>query len=100
MIRRPPRSTLFPYTTLFRPERRERPDRPGQEVRPEVFRPDRVRTEPPAAAVAPQRPRVEPRRPPENRPQAAPSTPSRGQPPPASPPPPPPPPRAARAGPD
>src|SRR6266481_8602343 len=22
MIRRPPRSTLFPYTTLFRPERR------------------------------------------------------------------------------
>src|SRR5260370_21399320 len=24
MIRRPPRSTLFPYTTLFRPGRRER----------------------------------------------------------------------------
>src|SRR3712207_9223540 len=24
MIRRPPRSTLFPYTTLFRSERRER----------------------------------------------------------------------------
>src|SRR5215212_10721642 len=24
MIRRPPRSTLFPYTTLFRPPRRER----------------------------------------------------------------------------
>src|SRR3712207_7219630 len=28
MIRRPPRSTLFPYTTLFRsPARREEPDR-------------------------------------------------------------------------
>src|SRR5687768_17692479 len=25
MIRRPPRSTLFPYTTLFRSEKRERP---------------------------------------------------------------------------
>src|SRR3712207_8797225 len=25
MIRRPPRSTLFPYTTLFRSERRTRP---------------------------------------------------------------------------
>src|SRR2546422_6092450 len=27
MIRRPPRSTLFPYTTLFRSRRRARPDR-------------------------------------------------------------------------
>src|SRR5256885_8596498 len=27
MIRRPPRSTLFPYTTLFRSLFRERPDR-------------------------------------------------------------------------
>src|SRR3712207_6916347 len=26
MIRRPPRSTLFPYTTLFRSERRQRPE--------------------------------------------------------------------------
>src|SRR5687768_18014271 len=26
MIRRPPRSTLFPYTTLFRSTARERPD--------------------------------------------------------------------------
>src|SRR3712207_8074959 len=26
MIRRPPRSTLFPYTTLFRSHRRLRPD--------------------------------------------------------------------------
>src|SRR3989442_9396240 len=28
MIRRPPRSTLFPYTTLFRSLLIERPDRP------------------------------------------------------------------------
>src|SRR3712207_8173995 len=31
MIRRPPRSTLFPYTTLFRSARRVFPDRPGRE---------------------------------------------------------------------
>src|SRR3989442_10088283 len=31
MIRRPPRSTLFPYTTLFR-SRRLRPARPGPVV--------------------------------------------------------------------
>src|SRR5690242_21028353 len=32
MIRRPPRSTLFPYTTLFRSEsgRRQRPQQPRQ----------------------------------------------------------------------
>src|SRR2546430_12708849 len=29
MIRRPPRSTLFPYTTLFRSERRETPSLQG-----------------------------------------------------------------------
>src|SRR3712207_7385506 len=29
MIRRPPRSTLFPYTTLFRSEREWRSTRPG-----------------------------------------------------------------------
>src|SRR5688572_30869310 len=29
MIRRPPRSTLFPYTTLFRSRERDRRDRPG-----------------------------------------------------------------------
>src|SRR2546425_3820327 len=29
MIRRPPRSTLFPYTTLFRSDRRRRGGRPG-----------------------------------------------------------------------
>src|SRR2546422_1229118 len=28
MIRRPPRSTLFPYTTLFRSRRREAPHEP------------------------------------------------------------------------
>src|SRR3712207_9020962 len=39
MIRRPPRSTLFPYTTLFRSEeesrerREERAEVPGQQVR-------------------------------------------------------------------
>src|SRR5438445_10069842 len=46
MIRRPPRSTLFPYTTLFRsqsgipgiPERRVRPEAPAQEERPNVAR--------------------------------------------------------------
>src|SRR5436309_12400886 len=27
MIRRPPRSTLFPYTTLFRSSRQDHPDR-------------------------------------------------------------------------
>src|SRR2546426_3974384 len=30
MIRRPPRSTLFPYTTLFRSEREEEPQHPGR----------------------------------------------------------------------
>src|SRR6266705_5290868 len=29
MIRRPPRSTLFPYTTLFRSSTRSRPAHPG-----------------------------------------------------------------------
>src|SRR3712207_6903779 len=29
MIRRPPRSTLFPYTTLFRSQHRRGPPRPG-----------------------------------------------------------------------
>src|SRR3712207_8692585 len=37
MIRRPPRSTLFPYTTLFRSdgaERREEGDGPGERPEP------------------------------------------------------------------
>src|SRR2546427_4591723 len=33
MIRRPPRSTLFPYTTLFRSRRREPPRQPSEYVR-------------------------------------------------------------------
>src|SRR2546422_10692880 len=38
MIRRPPRSTLFPYTTLFRSAR---PEEPRQELQgPLVVRPD------------------------------------------------------------
>src|SRR3712207_8589156 len=40
MIRRPPRSTLFPYTTLFRSLRVRRPLLRGQHVRPRG-RPDR-----------------------------------------------------------
>src|SRR3712207_7442196 len=44
MIRRPPRSTLFPYTTLFRsaaalpPESRRDVDRPAEVVEPPVRR--------------------------------------------------------------
>src|SRR5215208_7397848 len=38
MIRRPPRSTLFPYTTLFRSPRRRRPPN-GLERRPAAVRP-------------------------------------------------------------
>src|SRR3712207_8857486 len=33
MIRRPPRSTLFPYTTLFRSSPRGRRGRPGRSAR-------------------------------------------------------------------
>src|SRR3712207_7142434 len=36
MIRRPPRSTLFPYTTLFRSDR---PDRPAPLLRPAAVAP-------------------------------------------------------------
>src|SRR5438034_8051591 len=44
MIRRPPRSTLFPYTTLFRSPRRARPRRGGR--RPaSLGRDDLVRSE-------------------------------------------------------
>src|SRR3712207_7684384 len=49
MIRRPPRSTLFPYTTLFRSDgavgRPARPGLPGRAVRPDRLPrpPDRVR---------------------------------------------------------
>src|SRR3712207_7158494 len=36
MIRRPPRSTLFPYTTLFRSDRRERLVLAGAELQLEL----------------------------------------------------------------
>src|SRR5258705_6864045 len=37
MIRRPPRSTLFPYTTLFRSRENRRPDAPAPPFRkPEI----------------------------------------------------------------
>src|SRR5437764_4647908 len=40
MIRRPPRSTLFPYTTLFRPRRGRRPTRSRpRRARPHSARP-------------------------------------------------------------
>src|SRR3712207_7325061 len=42
MIRRPPRSTLFPYTTLFRSRRRAAPGDPGRDPAPRqcLHRPD------------------------------------------------------------
>src|SRR5947209_10241251 len=39
MIRRPPRSTLFPYTTLFRSSWRPPRRRPGEAVAPASRRP-------------------------------------------------------------
>src|SRR3712207_7049490 len=42
MIRRPPRSTLFPYTTLFRSDRLEphaEPLHPGRHAAPQVVQP-------------------------------------------------------------
>src|SRR6266536_5237181 len=46
MIRRQPRSTLFPYTTLFRPRRGHRPGRADGSVhgRPRTARQDRKST--------------------------------------------------------
>src|SRR3712207_6886797 len=43
MIRRPPRSTLFPYTTLFRSLS---PRQPGRHVRPAPHAPRRARKPP------------------------------------------------------
>src|SRR3712207_7468338 len=40
MIRRPPRSTLFPYTTLFRSREREGELRPGEHAALQHGRPD------------------------------------------------------------
>src|SRR5215210_7706645 len=64
MIRRPPRSTLFPYTTLFRPTRRggAAVQRPGQG--PAGLRPRRPAGATPAGAVPrPARPGPPPGRP-------------------------------------
>src|SRR6267378_2258233 len=44
MIRRPPRSTLFPYTTLFRSGRGGRPHRVCGAALPPARRPDRKST--------------------------------------------------------
>src|SRR5256885_8626571 len=65
MIRRPPRSTLFPYTTLFRSGQveRQKPQREGQGERQERKRPQlqgrrgrhdggRLHDDPEAAAVS------------------------------------------------
>src|SRR3712207_7636812 len=71
MIRRPPRSTLFPYTTLFRSRRRPRPRRPAPGRRraapwrrsssPRL--PARTRPAPPRPAGRPRRRRRSPRPP-------------------------------------
>src|SRR3712207_7365850 len=56
MIRRPPRSTLFPYTTLFRSAERPRRADPGRERldlgggQPEQWTADRLLQRQPAAA--------------------------------------------------
>src|SRR3712207_7261041 len=58
MIRRPPRSTLFPYTTLFRSaarpaaQARPRPARHGPGLRPAVEREEGAPVPPRAAAHA------------------------------------------------
>src|SRR2546422_4695867 len=43
MIRRPPRSTLFPYTTLFRSVEAARALAPGEELEHRLHGPDRHR---------------------------------------------------------
>src|SRR3712207_7761552 len=57
MIRRPPRSTLFPYTTLFRSRRSAVPQRPGS-ARTECRR--RARPPPPESGRAGERSRGRP----------------------------------------
>src|SRR5256885_12964272 len=44
MIRRPPRSTLFPYTTLFRSSRHSPPDRNRRRESPASREPPRFRS--------------------------------------------------------
>src|SRR5258708_31369620 len=43
MIRRPPRSTLFPYTTLFRSKKPLSATRPSCAISPTIFSPPRHR---------------------------------------------------------
>src|SRR3712207_8330228 len=65
MIRRPPRSTLFPYTTLFRSD--QPLDHVPLPVQPPIHEPGRLlglelgdhRTDPAAAEVIPRGPRSE-----------------------------------------
>src|SRR3989304_301798 len=45
MIRRPPRSTLFPYTTLFRSDLPHRSPRRGEDEHRAALRPQRLRSE-------------------------------------------------------
>src|SRR5436305_7379839 len=58
MLRRPPRSTLFPYTTLFRSRPRARP-RPCRPRRPPDRRRCHSRLGTPDLAPPPRRPRSE-----------------------------------------
>src|SRR3712207_8367302 len=59
MIRRPPRSTLFPYTTLFRSPRRPRQ---GAVLGELPARPERRADDPAGYRRRPQRPGLGPRR--------------------------------------
>src|SRR3712207_7793450 len=58
MIRRPPRSTLFPYTTLFRSAPRRRPAGPALRRRPGPRR-RKIRRGPPRPGARARRPRAE-----------------------------------------
>src|SRR3712207_8020587 len=66
MIRRPPRSTLFPYTTLFRSRDRQRHQGPALHVqrhrRPELVRPGGRHGAQPAVGALPRRQPEQPRR--------------------------------------
>src|SRR2546426_7347153 len=66
MIRRPPRSTLFPYTTLFRSRLRRKPAyvrlvRPRPATTPRPVAPTSRAFVPPRGVVPPQPPPVPPR---------------------------------------
>src|SRR3712207_7791545 len=52
MIRRPPRSTLFPYTTLFRSPGGDGPLAPARAAEPPPGRPAQPRSDPGARARA------------------------------------------------